>query len=104
MWPKTDLAELGKESFDEIEPGAVRGREGEVKTTKPLGCEPRLGFLGDMCGMIVENQLDGGIRRVGTIEKLEEFDELSAAMTIPDQRMNLASEQIDASQQARLYS
>ncbi len=38
--------------------------------------------------------------RIGGIEKLKEFDELAAAMAILDQGMNLASEQIDAGQQA----
>jgi hypothetical protein len=33
---------------------------------------------------------------VGPIEELEELDELAAAVTIPDQGMNLASQQIDA--------
>jgi hypothetical protein len=34
------------------------------------------------------------------IEKLEEFDELAAAVTVSDKRMDLASEQIDTRQQA----
>ena len=36
-------SELGEEPFDEIEPGTVRGREGEFETA---------------CRMIVEDQLD----------------------------------------------
>ena len=58
--------------------------------------------------MIVEDQLDRGAGRIGGIEKLEEFDELAAAMAIPDQSMDFAVEQIDAGQQAEravaLYS
>jgi hypothetical protein len=50
--------------------------------------------------MIVENQLDRRMGRVGGIEKLEEFDELMAAMAILDQSVNLTGEQIDAGQQA----
>ena len=38
--------------------------------------------------------------RVSGIEKLEEFDELAAAVTVSDERVDLASEQIDTRQQA----
>src|ERR1700736_754342 len=50
--------------------------------------------------MIVENQLDRGAGRIGSIKKLEEFDELPAAVAISDEGMDLAGEQIDAGQQA----
>jgi hypothetical protein len=33
---------------------------------------------------------------IGVIEKLEEFDELAAAMAILDQSVNLIGEQVDA--------
>ena len=45
--------------------------------------------------MIVEDQLDRGASRIGGIEKLEEFDELSAAMAVSDESMDLSGEQID---------
>ena len=64
-----------------------------------LGGEPCFRLLGDVRGMVVEDQLDGGICRIGGIEKLEKFDELTAAMSILDQGVDFASEQIDASQQ-----
>ena len=50
--------------------------------------------------MIVEDQLDRGAGRKGGIEKLEEFDELAAAVAISDERVDLAGEQINAGQQA----
>ena len=50
--------------------------------------------------MIVEDQLDRRMGWIGGIEKLEEFDEFAAAVAIPDQRVDLAGEQIDAGQQA----
>src|ERR1700738_3296632 len=50
--------------------------------------------------MIVENQLDRGAGRIGSIKKLEEFDELPAAVAISEEGMDLAGEQIDAGQQA----
>ena len=42
--------------------------------------------------MIVEDQLDRGAGRIGGIEKLEEFDELAAAVALPDERVDLAGE------------
>jgi len=49
--------------------------------------------------MIVENQLDRRMGRIGGIEKLEKFDELAAAMTVLDKSVNLPGEQINAGQQ-----
>jgi hypothetical protein len=50
--------------------------------------------------MIVEDQLDRRVGRIGGIEKLEKFDDFAAAMAILDERMNLAGHEIDAGQQA----
>ena len=44
--------ELGEEAFDEIEPGAVLGGEGEFEAPGRLAREPSLGLLGDVRGMI----------------------------------------------------
>jgi hypothetical protein len=49
--------------------------------------------------MIVENQLDRRAGWIGGIKKLEEFDELPAAVVISDEGMNLPGEQIDPGQQ-----
>jgi hypothetical protein len=48
--------------------------------------------------MIVEDQLDRRVGRIGGVEKREEFDEFAAAMAILDQRMDLAGDEVDASQ------
>jgi hypothetical protein len=50
--------------------------------------------------VIVENQLDRRVGRTGGIEQFEEFDELAAAVAVPDQGMDFAGDQIDPSQQA----
>ena len=42
--------------------------------------------------MIVEDQLDRRAGRIGGIEKLEEFDELAAAMAVSDKRVDLPGE------------
>ena len=84
------------------------GSESEFEAARRLSGEPSFRLLGDVRGMIVEDQLDRGMSRIGGIEKLEEFDEFTAAMAIPDQGMDFAVEQIDPGQQAdvpwRLYS
>ena len=49
--------------------------------------------------MIVENQLDRRMGRIGGVEDLEELDEFAAAVAVPDEGVNLAGEQIDAGQQ-----
>jgi hypothetical protein len=49
--------------------------------------------------MIVGDQLDRGRDRIGRVEMLEEFNELAAASAVFDESMDLAGQQIDASQQ-----
>src|SRR5215469_10571534 len=96
MWRNTERAK----PFDNVEPGTVLGREGELEAAGGLLCEPGLGLLGDVCRMIVEDQLDRGMARIGGIDKLKEFDELAAAMAILDKGVNLTGQQIDAGQHA----
>ena len=62
--------ELGEEAFDEVEPRAVLGGEGEFEAADGLLGEPSLGLLGDVRGMIVENQADRRMCRIGGVEKL----------------------------------
>jgi hypothetical protein len=78
-------AELGKETLEEAEPGAMRGREGEFDAMCRLLGDPGSGLFGDVRGMIVEDQLDRRVSRIGGAEELEEFDEFAAATTVPDQ-------------------
>jgi hypothetical protein len=49
--------------------------------------------------MIVEDQLDRCVSWIGGIEKLEKFDEFAAAMTVPDEGVNLTGEQVNTGQQ-----
>src|ERR1700757_4441242 len=85
-----------KEALDEVEPRAVLGSEGEFEAAGGLIGEPGFGFLGDVRGVIVEDQLYRRMARIGGVEKLEEFDEFAAAMGIPDQGMDLAGDEVDA--------
>jgi hypothetical protein len=50
--------------------------------------------------MIVEDQLDRRMGRIGGVEELEEFDEFAASVAVLDEGVDLAGEQIDAGQQA----
>src|SRR5438874_5510437 len=75
-------------------------REREAEAACRSGVEPGSGFPRDVCRMIVEDQLDRGAGRIGGIEKLEEFDELAAAVAISDERVDLSGEQIYPGQQA----
>ena len=76
------------------------GREGEFEAADWLTGEPSLSLLGDVRGMIVEDQLDRRMGRIGGVEQLEELDEFAAAVAIPDEGVNLTGQQIDAGQQA----
>jgi hypothetical protein len=101
-----DMAEhrpchLGEEPFHKIKPGTVLWREHERKAAFRLGGQPGLGFLRNMRGVIVQDQLDGGIRWIGCVEQLEEGDELPRAMALLDPRMHLASQQVDPGEQAQ---
>ena len=91
--------ELGEEAFDQIEPGAVLGREGESEPVGALFGKPTPRLSGDVRGMIVEDQVDRRVGRVCGVEQLEEVDELAAAMTILDQGVNFAGQQVDAGHQ-----
>ena len=51
--------------------------------------------------MIVQDDLDRGIGRVGRIELLEKADELARAVAVFDAGMDLAGEQVDPRQQAQ---
>jgi hypothetical protein len=50
--------------------------------------------------MLVEDQLDRRVGRIGGVEKLEEVDEFAAAVAILDQRVDLSGDEVDAGQQA----
>jgi hypothetical protein len=100
MWRSIERAILEK-AFDEIEPGAVFRCEHEGKATVGLRRDPRFRLLGDMSGMIVEDQLDGRVGRIRSIKPLEEADELAGAMPILDTGMDLPGQQINARKQAQ---
>jgi hypothetical protein len=48
--------------------------------------------------MIVEDHLECRLGRISGVQKLEDFDELAAAVAVSDKGVDLAGEQIDAGQ------
>src|SRR5258706_15730876 len=93
-------SELGEEALDEVEPRAVLGCEGELEASRWSSVEPNCCFSRYVGGMIIEDQLDRGAGRISGVEKLEEVDELSAAVAVSDERMDLPGKQVDSGQQA----
>jgi len=92
--------ELGEEALDQVEPRAVFRGEDEGEAAFGLCREPRLGFFGDVGGMVVEDQLDRRRSRIACIEKLQKFDELARAVALLDERMDLTRREIDPGKQA----
>ena len=81
----------------------------KVNSKRPgSGGEPAVGLLGDVGGVIVEDQPYRRVRRVGGIEQLEELDELAASMAVLDRACTLpVTRSIPASKLTvplRLYS
>ena len=91
---------LGEEALDQVQPGAVRGREGELEAARRSSSEPGFCLLGDVGGMIVEDQTDRRMDRIGGIDELQKLDELTATVAVLDQGMDFAGDEIDPGQQA----
>src|SRR5499425_3833757 len=75
------------------------GREGELEAAGRLIGEPSSRLLGDVRRMIIKDQVDRRMGWIGRVEKLEKLDELTAAVAILDQGVNLTGQQIDAGHQ-----
>src|SRR5580692_3402165 len=73
-----------------------------TKLKRPSGWAASLcGFLGHVRRMIVQDDFDRGIARVGCVEFLEEPDEFARTMALFDAGMDLPGEQVDTCQQAQ---
>src|SRR5271163_2851753 len=79
----------------------MRRREREGKAANGLRSQPARGLARDMGGMVVENDLDRGVSRVGGVEEFEKFNEFAAAVAFLDQGMDMTGEQIDAGHQGQ---
>ena len=73
MWRKTERASLEKKPSIKLSQEPCLGVK--VNWKRPSGWAS-FGLPGDVRRMIIEDQLDRRIRRIGGVEELEEFDEL----------------------------
>ena len=99
MWRRTERASLEKKPSTRLSQEPCLGVKVNSKTAGRLPGEPSLCLLGNVRGMIVEDQLDCRMGRIGGVEKLAKFDEFAAAVAVLDEGVNLAGEQVDAGQQ-----
>jgi hypothetical protein len=79
----------------------MRRREREGKAPDRLRGQPARGLARDMGGMVVEDDLDRGVGRVGGVEELKKLNEFATAMALLDQGMNVTGEQIDPRHQSQ---
>jgi len=100
MWRRTERASFEKKPSIRLSQEPCVGVNVNWKRPAGWAVIPGFRFLGDVRGMIVEDQFDRGISRIGGIEKLQKLDEFTAAVAILDQGMDLAREQINPRQQA----
>ena len=82
MWRKTERASLEKKPSIKLSQEPCLGVK--VNWKRPSGWAASQAFVSlEMCGrMIIEDQHDRRIRRIGGVEELEEFDELATAVSI----------------------
>jgi len=62
---------FGEEALHQIEPGTMFRGKYKAEAALRLGGKPCLGFLRNVRGVVVEDQLDGGFSRIGGVEFLE---------------------------------
>src|SRR3979490_121600 len=100
MWRKTDRANLEKKPSMRLSHEPCLGVK--VNSKRPGGrASSQARVSPEVRRMIIEDQLDRGTGRISGVETLEEFDELPAAVAVPDERMDLPGKQVDSSQQAQ---
>src|SRR5271165_5125268 len=101
IWRSTERASLEKKPSTRLSQEPCLGVK--MNSNRPAGCsasQALVSFLGDVRRMIVEDQLDRRVGRIGGVEELEEFNEFAAAVAVLDEGVDLAGEQIDAGEQA----
>jgi hypothetical protein len=65
---KHGSSHLGEEAFNKIEPRAMFRGKHKGEAALGLGGKPRLGFRGDVGGVVVEDQPDGGVGRISGVK------------------------------------
>src|SRR5262252_3243377 len=77
----------------------MRRREGEGEAPDRLRGRPVRRLARDMSRMVVENDLDRSVGGVGSVEEFKVLDKFAASVAVPDQSVDVSSEQIDTRQQ-----
>src|SRR5215469_4408173 len=77
------------------------GGKDEAEAALGLRGKPLVGFLRHVRRMIVQDDLDRGVGRVGGIELFEKADEFARAVAVFDAGMNLPGEQVNPREQAQ---
>ena len=88
---------LAEQGLYNIEPGAVRWGMNILEAVGPGG-QKRPSFLGNMGGVIVEDQTDHRLRRILGIQILQQSDELAAAVTPFDAGRHMPRVKVQAGQ------
>ncbi len=81
--------------LNQVQPRTVPGGKDKFKTLRP-GAQIGLGFPGNMRGVVIQHQSDLPALRIASVQQREEFNKLTTAMAVPDQRMDLPGMQVDA--------
>ena len=89
---KQGAGHLGEEPLHKVEPGAMLRGEHEGESALWLGSKPAIGLSGDVCRVVVKDQLDRGVGWIGGIELFEKADELPRAMAVFDTGVHLTAE------------
>jgi hypothetical protein len=99
MWRRTERATLEKKPSTRLSQELCLGMKINLEAGRLVAWRAKFWFLWRCARNDCEDQLDRGASRIGGIKKLEEFDELSAAMAVFDEGVDLPGEQIDPCQQ-----
>src|SRR5215813_4151535 len=106
MWRRTERASFEKKPSMRLSHDPWVGVN--VKVKRPIGCAASQFVVSRVGGMVVEDELDRGVGGVSGIEEFEKFNEFAAAVTFPDEGVDVASEQTDPGHQGQgavtLYS
>jgi hypothetical protein len=89
MWRRTERANLEKKPSTRLSQEPCLGVKVNSKRPRRSRGEPSPGFFGDVRGMIIEDQLDRCVGRIGGVERFEKLDEFLAAVAIFDQAWTL---------------
>src|SRR5260221_10128865 len=97
MWRRTERASFEKKPSTRFSHEPCLGVK--VNSKRPGRAASHAFVSLEMGGMIVEDQADRGVRRIGGVDQLEKVDELAAAVAVLDQGMDFAGDEIDPGQQ-----